>query len=113
MIQGIGIDVIEVGRIKKIIEKYEKRFINRVFTEEEILYCMEKAVKYQCFAGRFAAKEAVIKALGGRIKFYQEISILHTENGPKVFIKSHPGWNIFVSITHIKELAMAMAIWEG
>ncbi len=113
MIRGIGIDVIEVDRIKKIIEAHKERFVKRVYTQDEVSYCEEKVTEHQCFAGRFAAKEAVIKALGGKIKKYKDISILHTKEGPKVYIKDHPEWNIFVSITHIKELAIAVAIWEG
>ena len=63
MVLGVGIDIIEIERIKKSIEKYSDRFLNKVFTSEEIKYCNSKFNKYQHFAARFAAKEAVYKAL--------------------------------------------------
>lgn len=63
MVLGLGIDIIEIERIKKSIEKYGERFLNKVFTNEEIKYCNAKFNKYQHYAARFAAKEAVYKAL--------------------------------------------------
>jgi holo-[acyl-carrier protein] synthase len=63
MVLGLGIDIIEIDRIKKSIEKYGDRFLNKVFTPEEIKYCSSKFNKFQHFAARFAAKEAVYKAL--------------------------------------------------
>ncbi len=63
MVLGLGIDIIEIDRIKKSIEKYGERFLNKVFTTEEIKYCDAKFNKYQHYAARFAAKEAVYKAL--------------------------------------------------
>lgn len=63
MVLGLGIDIIEIERIKKSIEKYGERFLNKVFTSEEIRYCNSKFNKYQHYAARFAAKEAVYKAL--------------------------------------------------
>ena len=63
MVLGLGIDIIEIERIKKSIEQYGERFLNKVFTNEEIKYCNSKFNKYQHYAARFAAKEAVYKAL--------------------------------------------------
>jgi len=63
MVLGLGIDIIEIARIKKSIDKYGERFLNKVFTNEEIKYCNAKFNKYQHYAARFAAKEAVYKAL--------------------------------------------------
>ena len=63
MVLGLGIDIIEIERIKKSIERYGDRFLNKVFTNEEIKYCNSKFNKYQHYAARFAAKEAVYKAL--------------------------------------------------
>jgi holo-[acyl-carrier protein] synthase len=63
MILGLGIDIIEIERIQKSIENYGNRFLNKVFTPEEINYCNSKFNKFQHFAARFAAKEAVYKAL--------------------------------------------------
>ena len=62
MIRGIGIDIIEIESVKKSMEQ-SKRFAQRVFTENEIIYCESNANKYQHYAARFAAKEAMMKAL--------------------------------------------------
>lgn len=64
MILGIGIDIIEIDRIKDSIEKFGDRFINKIFTPNEIAYCKSKANSYQHYAARFAAKEAISKAIG-------------------------------------------------
>lgn len=63
MILGIGIDIIEIDRIKQSINKFENRFLNKIFTEGELEYCLSKKNKYQHLAARFAAKEAIAKAL--------------------------------------------------
>lgn len=63
MIKGLGIDIIEIGRIKKAIEN--ENFLARVFTVKEIAYCeAKKAQKMASYAARFAGKEAVLKAFG-------------------------------------------------
>jgi holo-[acyl-carrier protein] synthase len=63
MIFGIGIDIIEIERIKKSIERFDKIFLNKIYTKTELDYCLSKKNKYQHFAARFAAKEAIAKAL--------------------------------------------------
>lgn len=63
MIFGIGIDIIEIERIKKSIEKFDHIFLNKIYTKTELDYCLSKKNKYQHFAARFAAKEAIAKAL--------------------------------------------------
>jgi holo-[acyl-carrier protein] synthase len=63
MVLGLGIDIIEIARVKKSIDNYGDRFLEKVFTNEEINYCNSKFNKFQHFAARFAAKEAVYKAL--------------------------------------------------
>ncbi len=112
MIRGIGIDVVEVDRIERLYRKYGDKFLKKVYTEEEISYCMNKANRFECLAGRFSAKEAVVKATGGRVGIYKEIEIINGEYGPIVKIRGEFFCNMLVSITHIKGLAMAMAIWE-
>lgn len=83
MIFGIGIDIIEIERIQKSIEKFNHIFLNKIYTETELQYCLNKKNKFQHFAARFAAKEAIAKALatgwskGFRwkdIEIYNEIS---------------------------------------
>ncbi|MGE5400724.1 MAG: holo-ACP synthase [Ignavibacteriales bacterium] len=63
MVIGIGIDIIEIDRIKESVDRFGDKFLNKVFTEVELEYCLGKANKYQHLAARFAAKEAVAKAL--------------------------------------------------
>ena len=64
MIVGTGIDIAEVPRIRKAIERFGDRFLQRVFTSAEILYCDSKANRVERYAARFAAKEAAMKAIG-------------------------------------------------
>ena len=64
MIFGTGLDIIEINRIKKSLEKYSTRFENKVFTDREIDYCQSQADPGKHFAARFAVKEAVSKSLG-------------------------------------------------
>ncbi|TMD51802.1 MAG: holo-[acyl-carrier-protein] synthase, partial [Chloroflexi bacterium] len=61
---GLGLDATDIGRISDTIERYGERFLKRIFTEGEIAYCLRRRVPAIHFAGRFAAKEATMKALG-------------------------------------------------
>jgi holo-[acyl-carrier protein] synthase len=84
MIFGIGIDIIEINRIRKSIEKFEDKFLNKIFTETELEYCLSKKNKYQHFAARFAAKEAIAKALatGWNKEFrWKDIEIFNEKSG--------------------------------
>lgn len=73
MIVGTGVDIIEIGRVKRAHERFKDRFLRRLFTEEEARYCLRKSDPYPSLAARFAAKEAAIKAFsrgfGGRWKW--------------------------------------------
>jgi len=62
MIFGIGIDIIEIERIKESVEKFNDKFLNKIFTEAELEYSLNKKNKYQHLAARFAAKEAIVKS---------------------------------------------------
>ena len=84
---GIGTDIVEIKRIKKSLKK--KGLLQRIFNQKEITYCKKKINKFNCFAKRFAAKEAFSKALGTGIAKginFNEIIILNDKNG-KPFIK--------------------------
>jgi len=115
-----GIDIIEVDRIKSSIEKLGEKFLKRVFTEEEIKYCNNKnKMKYQSFAARFTAKEAILKAISGVLENKYDISwlnieILNDENGrPNVkFIdyKLDLIDQIDISLSHIEEYAIANCV---
>jgi holo-[acyl-carrier protein] synthase len=63
-VHGIGIDIVNIARIEKAIHRWGERFLRRTFTPAEIAYCAAKTVPWQHYSGRFAAKEAVFKALG-------------------------------------------------
>jgi len=115
MIVGIGIDLIEISRIKKLIEK-NPHFVERIFTPKEIRYCQNKANKDQHYAARFAAKEAFFKALGRRIK-WKEVGLSNLSSGkPELEIKAmerYPFDKAHVSIAHLSEYAVAMVILEA
>lgn len=116
-----GTDIIEIDRIKKYIEKNNDALKNRVYTEKEINYCESKNnQKYQHYAARFAAKEAVFKALSDSLnnKYdieWKDIEIENDEQGrPKVNINTNKFnfkiENIDISMSHCKEYATATAI---
>ena len=115
----IGTDIIEVDRIKDSIEKLGDKFLNRVFTANEIGYCeSKKATKYEHYAARFAGKEAVFKAISPMLKNkfsidWTDVEILNDEQSrPYVtFYKEElKNVNIDLSLSHIKAYAVATAI---
>lgn len=114
MIVGIGVDIIEVDRIQKLAEK-SPRFLNRVFTSEEIQYCLGKKNKYQHLAARFAAKEAFFKALGKKIN-WTDVGIVNLPSGKPELVLKSPGQFSFerthVSVSHLKDYAIAYVVLE-
>lgn len=114
MIQGIGIDIIEVERVKKLVER-TPRALEKVYTPRETQYCLEKKNKYQHLAARFAAKEAFFKALGKRIA-WTDVELTNLASGkPELHIKAKerfPFDHVHVSISHITEYALAVVILE-
>lgn len=109
-IAGVGVDIVEVSRIKKVIENNQK-FLKRIFSEEEIEYCQQKKKKYVHFAVRFAAKEAIWKALNGGVSF-KEIKIINDISGqPKVILQDGlSNINIQISLSHSDKYAVAYAL---
>lgn len=115
-----GVDIIEIERVKKSIEETEGKFCEKVFTQKEIEYCeSKKAQKYQHYAARFAAKEAVFKAISFSLSSkydigWKDIEILNDENGrPYVNILNQniKFDDIDISISHCKEYAVASVIF--
>ena len=115
----IGTDIIEVARIQESIENLGDKFLNRVFTAREIAYCeSKKATKYEHYTARFAAKEAIFKAISPLLedKFsiaWTDVEVLNNEQGRPyvVFLKDDlKNINIDMSLSHIKDLAIATAI---
>ena len=115
-----GTDIIEISRIQKSIERTGKRFLEIVYTPTEIEYCESKnQAKYCHYAGRFAAKEAIYKAVSGLLKerfaiSWQNAQVINDENGnPKVEfigIEFPEIKNIDISISHCKEYAVATVV---
>lgn len=113
---SVGTDIVDVPRIGKLIAN--KKFLNRVFTAEEISYCRRKKNAAQHFAVRFAAKEAVWKALGSLTNAkgisHKEIGVKRKLSGqPSVLLSSRLKKfekNISLSLSHTKEFAIAVAV---
>lgn len=110
----IGTDIVEVERIKQNIMKHENRFLDKIFTKGEIDYCESKNIqKFQSYAVRFAAKEAIYKALSIYIVgeySWKDFEILKAENGRpkvKIHLKIEDLEDIDVSLSHCKEYAVA------
>jgi holo-[acyl-carrier protein] synthase len=117
----IGTDIIECERIGQMLAKHGKHFVERVFTEGEIRYCSDRRNAQQHFAGRWAAKEAVLKALGtGWVAgiTWTDVEVVNEASGAP-FIRLHNGAaevaaekgiaEILVSISHCKDYATAVA----
>ena len=125
MIVGMGIDVAEVPRIQAVIESQKERFLRRVFTPEEAAYCEQFKNKYERYSGRFAVKEAAMKALGtgwSRGVRWVDLEIVRMRGGrPTLVLKGQARKiadalgvkNIVVSITHTEAQAIAQVIFEG
>ena len=114
----LGTDIIEVARIKKLIKEKGDKFLNRIYTKDEIIYCESKGPnKYQHYAGRFAAKEAVFKVLksnsDAKSLMFKDIEIVNKANGYP-YLRTHSKYvqfaDIYVSISHIKKYATAIAV---
>ncbi len=124
MIAGSGIDLIEISRIQRSMDRYGGRFLDRVYLEAEQAYCRRKRNAAESFAARFAAKEAAAKALGTGISFgvnWLEIEVVR-EPGGKPSLRFHGRAaqiagrlgvvRSALSLTHTAELAMASVVLE-
>ena len=113
--KGLGTDIIEIDRIEHILEEYGDRFLIRHFTPREIAYCKSFARPAERFAGRFSAKEAIVKALGtgfSKKTGFLDIEILNDPLGaPKVQVHTLPNERFMLSISHCRLYATATAIW--
>ncbi len=114
MIIGTGIDIIEISRIRSSVDQWGGRFLQRVFNPEEIAYAQAHTIPYPHYAGRFAAKEAIYKALGDRMVSWKDITIINDTAGkPSCTVKGlAPGKTIHISISHSRHYAVANAIVE-
>ncbi len=125
MIVGIGTDIVEIVRIGKMIERHGEMFLNRVFTDNEIRYCQRRKASYEHFAGRWAAKEAVMKTLGTgftRGVGWQDIEVTNHKSGKPVIelrggardmAESMGIEDMMITISHCRAYATATAIGVG
>jgi len=122
MIYGVGIDLVKIERMKGVVEKWGQRFLDKVFTKEEISYCYDKKDPYLSLAARFAAKEALVKAIGSADPIsLTDIEVVNRDTG-KPFIKINGKLKDFfkeksikrahLSLSHEHEYGVACVILE-
>lgn len=111
---GIGCDLVEVERIRKAVTRFGDRFLKRIFTEEELSYSLSKVNSFEHLAARFAAKEAVYKAVSSYTEekvSWLDISVKNDQKGrPSVKLEFHPDIRVELSLSHTKSLAQAVAV---
>lgn len=123
MIFGTGIDIVNIKKIKKVIERWGDHFSNRIFTSRELNYCYQKKSPFQHLASRFAAKEAFLKALGKReitgLK-WREIEVGNRKSGQPFYrlkgvgksLVREQGVQPFLTISHTGDYAIAHCLLE-
>jgi holo-[acyl-carrier protein] synthase len=122
MILSTGVDIIEVSRIKNAALRWKENFLKRIFTDKELRYSRERTTSYEHLAARFAAKEAVLKALGNgltnRVE-WKDIEVWNDESGKpnvrldgevKKIAKKFGASDIIISMSHTRTYAVANAI---
>jgi len=120
MIKGIGIDIVEIDRIRHPVQKWGQKFLQKIFNDSEISYCYKRKNFFQCLAARFAAKEAFIKALSdseswGRAPKLKDIVILNHPSGkPYITVCGALPDQYVISLTlsHERHYAIAMVMLE-
>jgi holo-[acyl-carrier protein] synthase len=126
MIIGTGIDIIEIPRVEGVIERWGERFLRRIYNKVERAYCEKKGPsKYRSYAARFAAKEAFLKALGTGLSqgfAWQDCWVVSEPSGkPGLEVSANAKKRMeklgasrcTLSLSHSKDLAVAMVILEG
>jgi len=121
MVRGIGVDIMEIDRMKRSLDGSGERLLHRVFTDGEIAYCSRKHNKYQHFAARFAAKEALSKALatgiGGTLG-WKDIEVINDARGLPGFRLHGPvsdilrSASLYLSLSHSESHVVAMVLVE-
>lgn len=106
----VGIDIVDITRVAHSIERFGDHFLNRVFTGSEIEYARTKRRIAECLAGRFAAKEAFVKAYGAK-PGWKEIEVLQRDGRPYIMFKGKTYPN--VSISHERAYAVAVVVIDG
>ena len=122
MIYGVGIDIVKIERMKQVVEKWGHHFLDRVFTENEILYCYGKKEPHLSLAVRFAAKEALIKAIGSvSLVSLKDIEVVNAETGKPLLhivgklekvLREKLIKRVHLSLSHEHEYGVACVILE-
>jgi holo-[acyl-carrier protein] synthase len=121
---GLGIDATDIDRIAETLERYGERFMQRVFTSNEIAYCTRRRVPAIHFAGRFAAKEAAMKALGtghSQNVLWRDVEVIRRGGPPQLQFHGGAarrfsaigGNRSLLTITHAEHLALAQVMLFG
>jgi holo-[acyl-carrier protein] synthase len=125
LIVALGIDLVEVARVRRVRERHPERFDERVFTAEERRYCMAQSDPSIHLAGRFAAKEAILKVLGtgwGNAVAWQEVEIARSLSGAiearlhgaaEEIARARGIARLWISLSHTADHAMAVAVGEA
>jgi len=125
MVLGVGTDLVEIDRVERSISRFGERFLGKIFTPGEIAYCRHRKTAAESFAARFAAKEAGAKALGTGISRgigWKEIEVrrqpgerptLHLSGRAAEWAERMGVDAISLSLTHSRNLAMAVVIMES
>ncbi|MBC7106283.1 MAG: holo-ACP synthase [Firmicutes bacterium] len=118
MVYGIGIDHVEIARVRRAVGR-RPRLLERLWTEEERATCRGRRDRYACLAARFAAKEAVLKALGTGLAGcrWRDVAVVLRAGRPQVVLSGRPaevargnGLEVLVSLSHDRRCAVAVAV---
>ncbi len=121
MITALGIDLVDVARIEKSVDRWGKRFLDRVFTSAEIEYCQGRGERFRSLAARFAAKEAAMKALGTGwqhgVRWVDLELVREPGQAPRIQLHGRAaelaeGCRFLVSLTHTDTQAIAVVVAE-
>ena len=124
-VRGIGIDLVQISRMREVISRWEERFVRRVFTDGEIAYCRGRRDPVPHFAARFAAKEAGLKALGTGLRLgihWRELEVVRERGQAPTLVlsgRSHEigrargGSRMLLALTHDGDYALAQALLVG
>jgi holo-[acyl-carrier protein] synthase len=126
-VKGVGVDLAQMSRLRRVVERWDERFLRRVFTEDEIAYCRRRRDPIPHLAARFAAKEATLKALGTGLSMgvkWRELEV-RRERGEaptmvltgrtRALARAKGASRVLLSLTHDGDYAMAQAllVWDA
>lgn len=108
---GIGIDVVNVDRFRKLPYTKNKSFYKKIFLQSEIDYCLLHKNSSQHFAGKFAIKEATKKSIHNKIRML-DIITSHKSSRPRITLRNNTGYDFLVSVSHDSSVAIAVVVSE-